>query len=410
MIPRGFCFPSRLAATAALLLGVACSVHNLSYPQVAQDIDCAVEVEGAGDEERLVYRTEVEATWGIARWSLMKPFRWLLFAIFGERVERELENPSAYVRELAGVLAPKAGDDLLLCAGATQRLARIAELDPAPINRIVALTGLSQIAAARGISLTEGLVELGPRPALLERATGWRDDFARLRPSARAPIGGPLDPVDAKTYLDAISGLCARPLPSWRQRLALLSDLENATVDERQPQLLAPTTDAFAVALGHAIRNCVVEAATGRNRELLEVRICALELLHRSAGPDSVPLLLALVAASPEQIQEGEPQFEENDALRLRLVHMCGQLDEARALRSMRIAGREDWQEVAPAEYLARLALDGDPFLSSTALPAREALAFCLQWRDSNPDPGPDTAGDRVAKWWADYRKERPLK
>lgn len=392
----------------ALALG-SCSVNNLSYPQVVQDIDCAVEVEGVGDEERLVYRTQVEATWGIARWSLMNPFRWFLFPIFGDRVTRELENPSAYVRELAGVLAPKAGDDLGRCASAIQRLVRIAELDPAPINRIVALAGLSEIAAAREVRIVEGLAELGPIPALAPQAIQWRDDFARLRPSVRVPVGAPLSQSDAQVYLGALAGLCSQPLPAWRQRLALLEDLDNAVFDERQGSLRGPTRDALSRALAHAIRGCIVEAALGRNRELTEVRICALELMHRSGGAESVPLLLALIAASPQQIQEGEPQFEENDALLLRLVHMCGQLDESRAMRSVRIAGRADWQEVAPAEFLARLALDGDPFLSTTALPAREALAVCIGRGSASPDPGDDVAKDWVAIWWSEYRKERPL-
>lgn len=396
-------------SVAAGFACAACSVTNLSYTQVVRDIDCAVEVEGEGDSERLLYRTQVEATWGIARWSLMNPFRWFLFPIFGERVTRELDNPSAYVRELACVLASKAGEDLGRCGAAAQRLVRIAELDPAPINRIVALIGLSQIATARGVRLTEGLAELGPRPALLEGAVAWRDQFARHRPSVRVPIGGLLPAADAESYLAAVRGLASRPLPNWRQRLALLEDLANAAAEERQRDLRAATDAALGAALDHAVRGCVVDAALGRNRELSEVRICALELLHRSGGADAVPLLLALIAASPQQIQEGEPQFEETDSLRLRLVHMCGQLDEARAMRSARIAGREGWQEVAPAEYLARLALDGDPFLSTTALPAREALAFCLRRRDASPDPGQVAGEDWVAEWWAEYRKERPL-
>lgn len=384
-----------------------CSVNNLSYPQVLQDIDCALEVDGQGEDQRLVYRTEVEATWGIARWSLMVPFRWFLFPLFGERVERKLDNPSAYVRELVEVMAPKAGADPLRCSAATQRLVRIAELDPAPINRITALNGLAQIARARGRTLTDGVAQLGARPPILEQATQWQVDFARLRPAARASVGGPLGPVEEAAYRDALMGLSSRPLPSWRQRLGWLADLENALFEERQEGLREQTRSAWNAALDHAAQRTVVEASMGRNRELSEVRICSMELLHRSGGADCVPLLLALVAASPEQIQSGEPQFEDSDALRLRLVHMCGQLDQARAMQSIRIHGRENWQEVTPAEYLGRLSLEGDPFLSATALPAREALAFCLGRRDASPDPGSAAAEDWVAAWWSSYRKDR---
>ncbi len=400
---------ARSSQTVALLACLGCSVNNLSYSQVVTDIDSAVEVEGEGDSERLVYRTQVEASWGIARWSLLNPLRWCLFPMFGERVVRELENPSAYVRELACVLAEKAGENPERCGVAAQRLVRIAEMDPAPINRIVALSGLAQIASARGLRLTDGLAEMGPRPPLLEGAVGWRDEFARLRPSARLPIGCPLSPAEEQIYLGATRGLTLRPLPTWRQRLALMEDLANAASTEQQKALRAATDDAFGRALDHAVRGCIVDATAGRNRELSEVRICALELLHRSGGADCVPLLLALVAASPQQIQEGEPQFEEVDALRLRLIHMCGQLDQGRALRSVRIAGREEWQEIAPAEYLARMALDGDPFLSTTSIPAREALAFCLLHGHARPDPGSDSDRDWVAAWWEEFRKKRPL-
>lgn len=391
----------------ASLLLCACSVNNLSYDQILRDLDATVEVEGSGDDERLVYRTQVEATWGIARWSLMAPFRWFLFPLFGERVDRELENPSAYVRELAGALPEKAGGRIERRVATAQRLVRIAELDPSPRNRIMALEGLAQLAAAQGIALIEGIAELGPKPALLDSATAWRDAFAQFRPAARTPVGAPLQEADEAAYRAAIAGLCSRPLANWRQRLALLSDLANAYADEQQGELRDFTRSSLEVAFANAARASIVVATQGRGPELREVRLCAIELLHRSAGADSVPLLLALIAASPDQIQSGEPQFEDSDALRLRLIHMCGQLQGDRALRTAKIAGREAWDEVAPAEFLVRMALDSDPFFSPTAIPAREALAFCIGRKSADPSPDAGEAEDWVAAWWNDYRKQR---
>lgn len=388
----------------------ACSVRNLNYRMVVQDLDAAVAVEGEGAEERLVYLDSVDATWGIARWSLLVPFRWALFAIFGERVTRELENPSQYVRELAGQLAPKSGRRIDRACASTQRLVRIAELDPSPLNRITALTGIAALAAEQQVSLTEGLEENGPRPPLAPEAPRWRDDFARLRPAARQPIGSSLAAADAEVYRAAVAGLVRWPLPEWRQRLALLADLENAVAEEGEDALRTEASAALRIALAHAMRSTIAQAALGRDQELLEVRIRAVELLHRSAGPDSVALLLALLAASPQQIESGAAQFEDNESMRLRLVHMCGQLDEPRALRSVRIRGRESWQEVTPAEFLARLALDGDPYFSPTALPAREALAFCLRHSSAVPAPDAEGGADWVAEWWNEYRKQRPLK
>ena len=391
------------------LLSCACSVHNLSYDQILRDLDATVEVEGSGDDERLVYRTEVEATWGIARWSLMAPFRWFLLPLFGERVDRELENPSAYVRELAGALPVKAGGRLERRAATAQRLVRIAELDPSPRNRIMALEGLAQLASAQGIALTDGLVEFGPKPALLDGAAAWRDAFAKFRPAARSPVGAALQEADDAAYRAAVAGLCSRPLATWRQRLALLSDLANAHADEQQAELREFARQSLELAFAHAARASVVAATQGRGPELREVRLCAIELLHRSAGADSVPLLLALIAASPEQIQSGEPQFEESDALRLRVIHLCGQLQGERALRTAKIAGREAWDEVAPAEFLVRMALDSDPFFSPTAIPAREALAFCIGRKNADPSPDSPDGEDWVASWWNDYRKQRTL-
>ena len=65
----------------------------------------------------------------------------------------------------------------------TQRLVRIAELDPSPLNRITALTGLARLASERELSLADGVAEFGPKPVLLADAPRWRDDFARLRPA-----------------------------------------------------------------------------------------------------------------------------------------------------------------------------------------------------------------------------------
>ncbi|MEQ1631013.1 MAG: hypothetical protein ABL997_01475 [Planctomycetota bacterium] len=392
-------------------LVAACSVSNLTYGMVVRDLDSAVVVDGSGQDQRLVYKTEVEATAGIARWSLLLPLRPLLLGIFGERVDRELENPSSYVRELIGILSEKAGTNLLRCADSAQRLVRVAELDPAPLNRVVALDGIARMAKVLSVDLLVGVKERGLRlDAPIDGAKAL-DRFTALRPAQRVPVGAPLSIEDREAYVAAIEALTLRALPHWSQRLALIADLSNAVRDEQQSDLRSVANDGLRSALAHALQWAVLEAAAGRNPEWIEVRLRALEELHRSGGPDSVPLLLAILAASPDQIAAGEPMFEDNDALRLRLVHLCGQLDPDRAVELCVLPGREAWQRIAPAEYLVRMALDGDPYYSSVAMPAREAIAHCLRREHARPAEDLDWGGeDWIRVWFAEFQKEKGKK
>lgn len=402
------CWTRSAVACGAVAWLAACSVSNLNYDMVVRDLDAVVQVEGSGPDQRLSYRTEVTATAGIARWWIFLPIRPVLLGLFGERVDRELENPSQYVRDLLRVLPEKAGDDALRCADSTQRLVRVAALDPAPRNRIVALDGLVAIADEFEFGLLDGVVERGLR---LEPPVGAAEalaNFSALRPASRQPVGAPLGEAEAQRYEAALVTLGATPLPHWSQRLAWLADLANAVRDEGQRPLRTAARAAMQRALHHAVQWTVLDAVSGRDASLVEVRLRALEALHRSGGPDSVPTLLAVLAASPEQIAAGEPMFEDDDAVRLRLVHLCGQLDPDRAVASVRLPGRESWQAVAPAELLVRFALDGDPYFSPVAMPAREALAHCLRRENARPAEDLDTGGaDWIREWFSEFQKQR---
>jgi hypothetical protein len=405
----GFRSSLTFASVLAIVLCIAaCSVSNLTYGMVVRDLDSAVVVEGTGPDQRLIYRTGVESTAGIARWTLLLPLRPILFWTFGERVDRELENPSSYVRELIGVVGQKAGSNLLRCADTAQRLVRVAELDPAPLNRIVALDSIAAIAKVVGVDLLTGLVERGLQLEPPADGAQALERFTSMRPAQRTPPGGPLSEDERALYGAALGVLSARPLPHWSQRLALVADLSNAVRDEQQPDMRVAAQAALRSALHHALQWAVIDAAAGRNVELIEVRIRAIEELHRSGGSDSVPVLLAMLAASPEQIAAGEPTFEDNDALRLRLVHLCGQLDPDRAVQICTFPGREAWQRIAPAEFLVRMALDGDPYYSPVAMPAREALAHCLRREHARPAEDLDFGGeDWIRVWWSEFQKQK---
>jgi hypothetical protein len=390
------------------LLVAGCSVANLSFTEVQRDIDAIVRVEGSGADEKLVYESHVRsAPWYLRAWLLLpiKPFLRLFMA---DTTHELLENPSQRVRDLLRELGGKAGTDLMRGAASVRYLVRVAELDPSALNRIVALDGLETLANAYGVNLVAGL-EMGPQRLIPPpEATQWRADFVALLPIARNPAGALLSDGDAARYRGVLAGLTSQPLPSWTDRLALVVDLAGAMQLERDPALLALTRDSLRHAMRHAIQWTIVGALQGRDPDWVEVRVRALELLYRSGGPDAVPLLLALLLNSPDRIAAGEPPFDTHETMRRRLIHLCGQLDRKRALRSVVLPGRENWQVVCPAEFLARIALEHDTLVSPMALLAREALAQCLVRRHTGLDDDPATdQEDWVAIWYADFSRQR---
>src|SRR5262249_10814710 len=153
--------------------------------------------------------------------------------------------------------------------------------------------------------------------------------------------------------------------PEWGMQLALVAELGTALQQEGERELRAPTAAALSASLLHVIQWTLVRALQGQDPAWVDVRLRALAILHRSGGPDSVPLLLALLAAPPERTLRGlEKTFDPDWGMQLRLIHMCGQLDQARALRTVRLPGRESWEAVAPVEFLGRIVLDDRELLS----------------------------------------------
>jgi len=386
-----------------LLALSACSVANLSYAEVQRDLDAIVFVAEPEDEPQLAYRDEAQlAPWYARSWLLL-PVKWLLLSLFTETVDTTLENPSGAVRELAAELAPKAGRNLVHTVRSTQRLVRIAELDPSALNRMVALDGLALSAAAHGFDLTDGLQRgqewLQPDPEL----TDWIDGFAELRPAAR-PAGTKLTAEQAARYHVVLSGLTVRPLSNWQSRLALRAELTQALAQEHDPELRRLTTNRLRRALAHAIQATVVAALVGQDPDWVDVRLRALELLHRAGGADTVPLLLALMSSSAERIAAGDPPFDPDLFVQRRLIHICGQLNRERAGRSLLLPGDQEWQRVSPLDFLARIVLDDGAFLSPLALPAREALARCLGRQ--RLELADDQGEDWVRSWYDQYRRQ----
>src|SRR5262245_25140435 len=271
------------------VLLAACSVANLSYSEVERDLDALVRVEGTGPDEALAYQSDVPLAPWYARSYVLLPLKPLLMLGLPATTRAKLENPSEKVRELLVELAPKAGDDLGRAVASTRLLVRVAELDHSALNRICALDGLGCLAAAHGVDLVAGL-DQGTRQLDAAAELGrWRTDFQDLRPAARTPPGSPLPAADAERYRAALTGLGATPRSQWQDRLAVVNSLDAARRDEGDAELRAATTAALQQALGFAIQWTVVDAMAGRDPARVDVRLRAIEMIHRAGGPDSVP-------------------------------------------------------------------------------------------------------------------------
>lgn len=395
-------------AAAAGLLGFACTsctVANLSYGEIERDLDAIVRVEGQGAEERLKYESDVPlATW-YARSSLLLPIRPILMWILPATDRYQLENPSERVRELLVELAPKAGGDLQRNVATVRRLVRILQLDPSALNRLTALDGIGLIADRFEIDLVAGLERGSLRLQVPDEAPQWLRELGALVPQQRGD-GGRLSAEQANRYRSVLAALTAQPWPTWQQRLALVGDLGRALADERDDELVPVVRTALQNALRHAVQWAVVEAVQGQSPLWVDVRLRALDLLHRAGGPDSVPLLLALMMNSAENKAAGMPDFDPDVMMQRRLIHLCGQLDRVRAEQSVLLPGREKWQAVAPAEFLAIRALQ-DGFLDPTALPAREALAHCIGRPRLGLGEDQAEGEDWVLTWREDFQRRQ---
>jgi hypothetical protein len=396
----------RAGALAGLATAAACSTGNLTYSEVVRDLDAIVRPEGSGDDRRLVYLRNVQQAPGCSRWLLLQPIKPLLLLIVGSTTAVELENPSGQVRDLATELAPKAGGSLERGAATVLRLARVAELDPSSLNRIVALNGLWQIAQVHGLDVFHGLDQGEPAAGDAAQLGRWIAVARTSVPQARAPVGAPLAPEAAAAYREAMAGLTAQPLRTAEDRLWLVEWLGTALEAEGDPELAEATASALRRGMQHAVQWTVAHALQLRAPVWIDVRTRALEILREAGGADGVPLLLALM---PDITGPAVGIRDVDLWLQLRLIHMCGQLDKERALRKVRLASppKEAVVQVAqaPIEFLARIALD-DSFLQPSRLPALEAMALLLRREHlALEGEGEGSEGEWVRKWYDEYRR-----
>ncbi|GAB4159317.1 MAG: hypothetical protein Fur0037_26540 [Planctomycetota bacterium] len=385
------------------LLG-ACTVGNLTEAEVLTGLDGVMRVDRSTSPPKLRYAEEGPVASWTLRFSPLLPLQPLMRILFGTPSTERLENPASHARELARALGEKAGDSPGSAAEASIRLLQIATLDTSSLDRVVALDGLESISARVGVDLWPDLMAPTSWPARSPEFERALAEFGRLAATRRS--GSPRSDAERAALGSAMDALVARPLPTADERVALLVDLAAEASAESDPELRAGAESALLRGLAHAVRWTLVEALKGREPALRPVRLRALEILHRAGGPDSVPVLLSLLAAPGAELREGVERFEDGP-VRLRMIRYCGQLDETRAARAARLPGREDWEAISPLQFLCEQVLpvvapgsDFDPFGNPMRIPAQRALCWILR----RPVDF-DTAWVRT--WYEEFRRKR---
>lgn len=367
------------------LCAAGCSVaDNLSFGEIVTELDGIVTIVGDGEVRSVRYAEQAwVSTWYMRQFWLV-PVRWLLGPVFGYRAEDEIDNPPGHVRTLLEELPDETGGDLLACAQAATRFGWIAELDANGHSRVVGIDGLTAVATQLGLPVFRGNFEDLGRPLASDRLEAARRTIATARPDQRP---GDLEPAAQTAYRAALADLTGKPLATWADRLLLVEDLVVLQRAERDAALRADTEHALRAAITHCIEGLLVRAVEGRDPRYVEVRLCAMEQIRRLAGPRGVPLLLAVMSATPTQLARFEPRFDPDPLVQLRLIHLCGQLSGDVATTEVRLPGRETGLAIAPVDFLAQTILTEQAFYSKLRTPAMAALSLSLGRPTLDPDP-----------------------
>lgn len=375
--PRPTARGARLLPATLLLATAGCTVaDNLSFEEIITELDNVAATHPDRADGKVTYAERAEvSTWYVRQWWLW-PFRWALGPVFGWRSMQKLENPAEHVRQLLIELPDETGGDLLPCALATVRMAWLAELASNGSSRIAALDGLAAMAAQLGLALFQD-------PATLDGV--GPDDAHLLAARAAAQVGRPelradstWDDTRLQAYADAVTGLTDRPLADWMQRIALVEQLIQLRRQEHDGRAIPAVEAALRRAIGYCVEGALVREVKSRDPQRVEVRLCAMQQLRRFGGAPAVPLLLALMAASPAELARGEARYDPDPLIQLRLIHYCGQLGADQASRSVRLPGRSDWEVLAPVDFLAQTILNEQAYFSPLRVPATIALSLAL--------------------------------
>jgi hypothetical protein len=389
---------TRQLATPVLgIVLVGCTAaDNLTYAEITTELDGIVHVEGTGASRRITYAERANISSWYMRSPVTWPLRWPLGLILGGRHEADLENAAGHVHELIVELPDEAGSDLAACADAAVRLALLAELDPGVGTQIVAIDALARICEQVQAPVLVGeFTQVGvlADPTLTAAA---RAAVQLGRPDRRSLPEWTT--ARAENYRAGIASLVDRPLPVWSERLSLIGDLIDLWRQEPDPELRTATATAVRLAIGHSLQLLLVRAVQGRDPQLADVRLCAMQQLRRLGGPRVVPLLLAIMAAPSSDVRGGVERFDPDPLVQLRLIHLCGQLRGDLAMQALRLPNRADWEPIAPVDFLCQTILNERDYFSKLRVPALTALSLCLERERIDYDL------DWVAVWFREHQ------
>ncbi|MCA8966213.1 MAG: hypothetical protein H6838_17060 [Planctomycetes bacterium] len=382
----------------SLLLAGCTAADNLSYDELVTEFDGIVTVAGNAPDRRIDYAESAPVSAWYMRQFWLVPLRWPLGWVFGVRHTSKLDNPSRHVRELLVELPDETGSGYDENAQCLLRMGWIAALDSSVASRIVALDGLATSARRLALPVLEGSPEellAPPDPTGFQAA---REAVQAGRPEIRQ--AATWDDAKAAAYGAALEQLVAAPLADVASRLLLAQDLGALLQAEPSRELRDATRAALTVAMTYAVRGILLDIVRGRDPRWSDLRLCGMQQFRSLGGPSAVPLLLALMAAGPEQVARGEPRFDPDPLVRLRLINYCGQLSGELALEEVRLPGAEQWEGIAPADFLAQTILTEQSYYSKLRVPALTALNLCLQ----RPHLDYDIAW---VKAWVDERPSR---
>lgn len=358
-------------------LGGCTAADNLSYDDLVYELDAIVAVEGAEEQRAIVYRDAAATSNWYMRQFWLGPLRWPLGWTFGKRSNGELKNPVRHVRELLVELPDEAGASPEANVQLGLRVAWLAAFDQNSANRVIALDVLAGVAQR----LQLPVLPCTPEELLvpLEAAT-VQEAQAVLAQHAAALRGEAVLAADDRTAsVAAMQALVAAPLPGLAARLQVAQQLAVLQHEARDAEVLAAAEPALRAALTHVVRGVLLELCRTRSADLSDVRLCAIEHFRRLGGPASVPLLVALTTATPEQIRRGEERFDPDPLVRLRLLTYAGQVRGELAQQQVELPGVEAWAALSPAEFLAQTILNEQSYYSRLRVPALKTLSLALE-------------------------------
>ncbi|MFT7535978.1 MAG: hypothetical protein ACI85K_001931 [Hyphomicrobiaceae bacterium] len=369
-----------IALAAALS---SCSVAvGLTSGEIIEELDEIVRIDGTDRERKIAYSGRARISSWYMHNALLIPVRAPAAWLFGRRTEMVLENAGQHVRELLKELPDETGSSLTASAAATSRFGWLAELDRNPQTRILAIDGLSRICQQLSLTPFAGVFGNLTTPINSETLALARIGIRTSRPSARGEDGGTLEP-----YRDALAQLSSAPLPRWDERLMLIEDLGVLLANETDARARPWLTKALEKSIEHCVRGVLLGTIKDRDSRWIEVRLCAMEQIRRLGGPRSVPLMLATMAASPQERSQGLSWFDPDPLIQLRLIHYCGQLSGELANTVVSLPGRQEWEATTPSDFLARTVLSERDYYSKLRTPAIVALSWSLGRKKIDPDP-----------------------